>query len=136
MIKQLAHVCIGAKNLEETERFYRDVLGLQKGFVFMKGGKPIGFYFVVGGDTFIEVFIDTEMGDGQRPLLKHLCLEVEDIEAVVNAANSKGWPISAKVMGADHTWQAWITDPSGVAIELQQYTADSTQFTGEDCILD
>jgi lactoylglutathione lyase/glyoxylase I family protein len=139
MIKQLAHVCIGAKNLAETEHFYCDVLGLQKKFVFDKAGEAIGFYLALGGNSFIEVFVDSEAsetGDGQRPLIKHFCLEVADMDAVINAIRGKGWSISDKQFGLDNAWQAWITDPNGVAIELHQYTSESSQFTGKDCLVD
>jgi lactoylglutathione lyase/glyoxylase I family protein len=136
MIKQLAHVCIGAKNLAETEQFYCDVLGLEKKFVFDKAGEAIGFYLALGGNSFIEVFVDSEESDGQRPLLKHFCLEVGDIDTVINTVRSKGWAISDKKFGLDNAWQAWITDPSGVAIELHQYTPESSQFTGRDCLVD
>ena len=136
MIKQLAHVCIGAKNLAETERFYCDLLGLEKKFVFDKAGEAIGFYLALGGNSFIEVFVDSEASAGQRLMLKHFCLEVEDIDAVIRAVRDKGWTISDKQFGADNAWQAWITDPNGVAIELHQYTAESSQFTGQDCVVD
>ena len=33
-------------------------------------------------------------------------------------------------LGGDGAWQAWITDPSGVRIELMQYSEDSSQFSG------
>ncbi len=136
MIKQMAHVCIGAKNLAETERFYCDVLGLTKKFDFDKGGEEIGFYIDLGGNTFVEVFADSEMNEGQRPPIKHFCLEVEDIDAVIAAVREKGWTISDKKFGADNAWQAWINDPSGVAIELHQYTAESSQYTGQACLVD
>jgi lactoylglutathione lyase/glyoxylase I family protein len=136
MIKQLAHVCIGAKNLAETERFYCAVLGLQKKFVFDKAGEEIGFYLSLGGNTFIEVFVDSEASEGQRPLIKHFCLEVEDIDAVITAVREKGWAISDKKFGGDNAWQAWINDPSGVAIELHQYTTESSQYTGQNCLVD
>jgi catechol 2,3-dioxygenase-like lactoylglutathione lyase family enzyme len=139
MIKQLAHVCIGAKNLAETEQFYCNVLGLEKKFVFDKAGKEVGFYLALGGNSFIEVFADSEASEAnkeQRPLLKHFCLEVEDIDTVISAVRDKGWMISDKKFGLDNAWQAWINDPSGVAIELHQYTPESSQLTGKDCLVD
>ncbi|TIU37930.1 MAG: VOC family protein, partial [Mesorhizobium sp.] len=33
-------------------------------------------------------------------------------------------------------FQAWITDPNGVRIELFEYTAKSAQFTGGDRVAD
>ena len=58
MIKRLAHVCIGATDLAETERFYRDLLVMEKAFDFFRAGRQIGFYLKAGESTFIEVFIE------------------------------------------------------------------------------
>lgn len=41
-----------------------------------------------------------------------------------------------KRLGGDGAWQAWITDPSGVRIELMQYSEDSSQFSGKPVNLD
>ena len=58
MIRRLAHVCIGATDLAETERFYLDLLGLEKAFDFIRAGQQIGFYLKAGDSTFIEVFVE------------------------------------------------------------------------------
>ncbi len=43
MIKQIAHIRTGAKDLAETETFYCDVLGLEKGFSFKNTAKKLVF---------------------------------------------------------------------------------------------
>ncbi len=130
MFKQLAHVCIGATDLKETERFYVDLLGMEKAFDFFRGDQQIGFYLSLGQNTFIEVFVEDGEPQFERPLIKHFCLEVEDLDDLIEALQSKGLEISAKKLGGDGAWQAWITDPSGVRIELMQYSEDSSQFSG------
>ena len=47
----------------------------------------------------------------------------------------KGYEVTEKKLGADESWQTWVTDPSGVRIEFHEYTEKSTQITGEDCIV-
>lgn len=136
MIKRLAHVCIGAADLERTEQFYVDLLGMEIAFEFMRGGQRIGFYLQAGGTSFIEVFAERESLKDGRASLKHFCLEVEDIEAFITQLTAQGIDVSRKKFGADNAWQAWITDPNGLRIELMQYTKDSTQFTGESVALD
>ena len=37
-IRQLAHVCLFAHDLDETEAFYGDALGLPVKFRFLRGG--------------------------------------------------------------------------------------------------
>lgn len=136
MIKQVAHICIGSQDLAKTEHFYCDVLGMKIRFEFKKGGKRIGYYLEAGGNTFIEVFAQGDAPNLEKPIIKHFCLEVEDIDAAMAGVKAKGWEIGDKKMGADHSWQCWITAPDGVRIEFHQYTDQSTQITGEDCIVD
>ncbi len=136
MIKRLAHVCIGAADLQRTEQFYADLLGMEIAFEFMRGGERIGFYLRAGGTSFIEVFAERESIKDDRARLKHFCLEVEDIDVLIAKLTAQGYDVSRKKLGADNAWQAWTTDPNGLRIELMQYTEDSTQFTGESVVLD
>lgn len=136
MFKRLAHVCIGAFDLDAAERFYVEALGMEKAFDFIRAGRRIGFYVKAGETTFVEVFATKDAPHDGSPLIKHFCLEVEDLDAVISRLSDKGVEVSAKKMGADNNWQAWITDPSGVRIEMMQYSDTSTQFTGRPVILD
>lgn len=136
MITRLAHVCIGSNDLAATEHFYTEILGLEKGFDFVRDGIVFGFYIKAGGTTFIEIFEQGEAANYDRPIMKHLCLEVDDIDAVIAHVRSKGYEISDKQFAGDHSYQCWITDPSGVSIELMQYTEESSQLTGAPVHID
>ena len=136
MFTRLAHVCIGATDLAAAERFYVDQLGMEKAFDFIRAGERIGFYVKVGETTFIEIFAESAAPNYERPIIKHFCLEVADIDRTIAALTARGVAVEPKKMGADNNWQAWLTDPSGVRIELMQYSANSTQFTGEPVLLD
>ena len=133
MIKQLAHLCISARDLGETERFYCDTLGLEKGFEFQRGGEVLGFYLKCGSNTFIEVF---QGNPGTVGNINHFCLETEDIDAVIAALRAAGYEATDKELGADHSWQSWTTDPNGVRIEFHHYTPDSLQENGGVCHVD
>ncbi len=136
MFKRLAHVCIGATDLAEAEHFYVQLLGMEKAFDFIRGGQRFGFYVKAGETTFIEVFAEKTTPNYERPLMKHLCLEVEDLDATRAQLIKRCVEVTDKIMGGDNSWQAWITDPSGVRIELMQYTENSTQFSGAPVIFD
>jgi len=140
MIKQLAHVCLTAKDLAATEDFYCGALGLEKLFNFCRDGKTIGFYLKVTKDTFIEVFALDASGSASAVApegpIGHLCFEVDDIDEVVARLKALGYEAGQKSFGPDNSWQAWTADPSGVRIEFHQYTPESTQLTGNDCILE
>lgn len=132
MIKQLAHICIRTHSLAETARFYGDGMGLEKGFVFERRGEPFGFYLKVGQNTFIEVFQGTP---GEEGNIRHVAIEVSDLDGVVARLREHGYEVTEKKLGADHSWQAWVTDPNGVRIEFHEYTEESCQRVGGTCVL-
>ena len=135
-VKQVAHVCIFAKDLAQTRDFYRDVLGLPVVFNFNRNGAWYGFYLDAGGRSNVEVFRKPEASYGPENQINHLCLEVESIDEAVAHVRSRGVAVTEKKLGVDDTWQAWITDPNGVRIELFQYTDKSAQFVGGDRVAD
>ena len=132
LVKQLAHVCIFAHDLDATEAFYRDALGMGVVFRFLKDGRAIGYYLDAGGRSNVEVFAKAETEFSERNAINHLCLEVEDMDATLAHFRGLGIPFREKSFGCDDTWQAWITDPNGVKIELFEYTEKSAQFVGGD----
>ena len=134
--KQIAHVCIFAKDLAETRDFYRDVLGMEIVFNFNRKGEWFGFYLGAGGRSHVEVFLKPEAEYGDKNAITHLCLEVESIDDAVAHIKSLGVPVTDKKFACDDTYQAWITDPNGVRIELFEYTDKSAQFVGGDRIAD
>ncbi len=136
MVKGLAHLCLGAGDLAAVEKFYCAGLGFKKGFDFVRNKEVIGFYLQVSPRNFIEIFRHDKIDPKAKGLIQHFCLEVDDIDQIGRQLVDNGYPASEKIMGKDHGWQMWTTDPSGVRIEIQQYTKDSCQFTGADCILD
>ncbi len=135
MIADVAHICIAARDLEETERFYCQGLGLGKTFTFMRGGKRVGFYLEVSEGRYIEVFENAHIAVSENHPIMHMCLLVKDIDALRERLTADGIAVTEKQLGADHSWQVWATDPSGVRIEFHQYTPESCQLTGEDCVL-
>ncbi|TGP24291.1 MULTISPECIES: VOC family protein [unclassified Mesorhizobium] len=135
-VKQLAHVCIFAHDLEATRSFYRDVLGMDTRFNFLRHGKVFGFYLDCGGRSHVEVFEKIEASYSGMNQINHFCLEVEDIEAAIAHIRSKGVDVTPKKLACDDTFQAWITDPNGVRIEMFEYTAKSAQFAGGDRVAD
>lgn len=135
-VKQLAHVCIFANNLDETRRFYEDVLGINIQFNFLRDGQVFGFYLNCGGRSHVEVFRKDAARFSETDQINHFCLEVEDIDAAIAHIASLGVAVTAKKLACDDTYQAWLSDPNGVKVELFEYTGKSAQFTGGDRIAD
>jgi glyoxylase I family protein len=126
-----AHICIKAKNLDKTEEFYTQALGLEKVYDFTKEGKIFGFYLRISGMQFIEVFGDDNISDTPGGI-SHLCLQTDSIDDVKERLTSCGIATTEKTLGCDNSYQLWFKDPNGIDIELHEYTDMSSQITGED----
>ena len=136
MIKTLAHVCLFSRDLNRSLEFYCGALGLRRYFDFMKDGELFGFYLEVGAGQFIEVFKTGAEEETKRQRIHHLCLEVEDVDALREALLKRGAAVTPKKLGCDQTWQCWCKDPDGTDVEFQQYTPQSSQFTRKPCVVD
>lgn len=149
MIKQLAHLCLKTSQLEAMTAFYRDALGATVKFNYRdKAGRAVGRYFAFGQNTFLEVFDHTDahrrsnspkpfepLEEPRDPWLmryNHFCLQIEGLDAYVTLLESRGVTVTGRKTGNDRSRQAWVKDPDGNLIELQEYTELSRQFTGED----
>jgi catechol 2,3-dioxygenase-like lactoylglutathione lyase family enzyme len=132
MIRALAHVCIFSRDLERTRKFYCEALGLAIKFRFLRKGELFGFYLKISDSQFLEVFRRDETSQGV-PQIGHICLETDDLDAVRKRLTASGIETTEPKLGSDRSWQMWLSDPDGTAIEFHQYTPESTQHTGEDC---
>ena len=128
MITGLAHVCFTVSDLERSIAFYQDGLGLKPAFDFVdESGRRYGLYLHAGGRNFIELF-EGQLGQpAEQQSYRHICLEVDDIHATVQALSERGVQVGEIKLGKDQSYQAWITDPDGNRIELHGYTAESWQ---------
>jgi catechol 2,3-dioxygenase-like lactoylglutathione lyase family enzyme len=128
MITGVAHICLSVQDLGAAEQFYVGQLGLRKAFEFHdKEGRPFGAYLHVGGRSFIELFKGSPVPAPESASFRHFCLEVDDFEKTVATLRKRGLNPESVQLGADRSWQAWLTDPDGNRIELHGYTAESSQ---------
>jgi len=149
MIRQLAHLCFKTSRLDEMTAFYRDTLGATLKFRYLaKDGRAIGCYLAFGETTFVEIFDHADAhrrSQSAKPLepleeprdpwlmrYNHFCFQVERLDHYVALLESRGVSVTGRKTGNDRSHQAWIKDPDGNLIELQEYTPQSRQFTGED----
>ena len=128
MITGLAHVCFVVRDLNKAVEFYVSKLGLPIAFEFKnEQGVRYGVYLKAGGRCFVELFHGEVTAAGGKPSFQHICLEVEDIEKTVADLRGKGIEVGPITLGCDQSYQAWLKDMDGNAIELHAYTADSWQ---------
>jgi len=136
MIKALAHICIFSNDLNRSLDFYCAALGLKRHFDFFKDGELFGFYLQAGPGQFIEIFKAGSATEIRSQRIHHLCLEVEDMDALRAQLNLHDIAVTPKKLGCDQTWQCWCKDPDGTEVEFQQYTPESSQLHAKDCVVD
>lgn len=106
MIKQLAHLCFKTSQLGRQTEFYRDVLGATVRFRYLnRAGEPIGCYFALGENTFVEIFDHADAhrrSQSSKPLepleeprdpwlarYNHFCLQIDGLDDFVKLIESQ-----------------------------------------------
>ena len=131
-IKAIGHVAIRVKDVEPSLDFYVNRLGFPEMFRLDRDGKLWIVYLKITDSQFLEIFPDSA-GDTapSRDVVgyNHMCIEVEDLEAVVAELEAAGVEIvQALKTGDDGNRQAWIRDPDGHYIELMQMMPGCNQY--------
>ena len=133
MITGIAHNAVTVRNMEESLRFYTEALGFKKAFEIRhpETGEPWIVYLGVAPGQFLELFYGGAVESPWRDALigfNHFCFEVDDIFQTVERIRAVGCPIDVEPnQGVDLNWQAWITDPNGIRIELMKIDPESPQ---------
>jgi methylmalonyl-CoA/ethylmalonyl-CoA epimerase len=129
MIKKINHIAIAVKNIEESARFYEEVLGLALSGTETVPEQKTKVGFLKISETNIEL---VQPAEPDSPLVKfletkgqgihHVCFEVDDLESAVKEYIKKGAVMVDKKprQGAHKTKVAFIHPKSsgGVLIEL------------------
>lgn len=97
MVSKIDHIGIAVKNLDETLKFYEDVLGLKAQGTEVVEEQKVKVAFLPLGDSEIELLESTEpdgpiakfiekKGEG----IQHMALRVDDIEKAIEEMKAKG----------------------------------------------
>lgn len=97
MVKKVDHIGIAVKNLEETLKFYQDVMGMDLAGTEVVEEQHVKVAFLPIGDTEIELLEST---DPEGPIaryidkkgegVQHIAYKVEDIEVAIAEMKAKG----------------------------------------------
>ena len=126
MITGIAHSAITVRDMEASLKFYTEALGFKKVFEIPEPntGAPWIVYLNVSKGQFVELFYNGTVDNPWRSELigfNHLCFQVDDIHASAQRVKDAGYTLDVEPKeGVDFNWQAWVTDPNGVRIELMQ----------------
>ena len=106
-------------------------------FVMEKPDKPWITYFEIAPHEYLEIFspeggeevITFDLAHFDHVGYLHIALEVDDIHQTYEEICRHDVRILTEPkLGPDDTWQFWITDPDGNAIEFMEYTDKSLQL--------
>jgi methylmalonyl-CoA epimerase len=97
MIKQVSHLGMAVKDLEEAREFYRSVLGLESSEPIMAGDGTIKVSMVEVGGVLIELLQPTGSEGVMAKFLEkrgegfhHICYEVDDIKKEIASFRASG----------------------------------------------
>ncbi len=106
------------KNLEESIRFYVDIIGLDVVSRFSTGS-GLSIAFLGDGDTKIELICD---GKEENTVVGNDIswgFEVKSLDSALSLINEKGIPIdSGPIQPTPKTKYCFIRDPNGMRIQL------------------
>ena len=115
----LHHVSINVSDVAEALAFYCNVLGLEQ-----RSDRPAfsfdGAWLNIGAQQLH--LIGKTVPD---PVGQHFAIQVDDIDVAVAGLRSKGLTVSDPVKVAANR-QAFLNDPSGNLVELQEVAASTT----------
>lgn len=127
MIKQISHLGMAVKNLEEAREFYRSVFGLESSDPILGGDGKIKVSMVQVGNAVIELLqpIGSEgvvakflekRGEG----FHHICYEVDDINAEIASLKASGIEVLGKAKPGAEGMSVFLhpRGTHGVLVEL------------------
>ncbi len=99
-VSRVDHIGIAVNNLEETIKFYEDVLGIKCEGTEVVEDQKVKVAFLPVGDTELE-FLESTSPDGPiakfieknggRGGIQHVALRVDDIEKAIEEVKEKGY---------------------------------------------
>lgn len=137
MIKQISHLGIAVKDLDEARKFYRSVLKLESSEPIIGGDGNIKVSMVKVGHTLIELlqpkgkegvmakFLE-KRGEG----FHHICYEVDDINTEIGSLKSSGIELLAEPKPGAEGMSVFLhpRNTHGVLIELVEKKKQNKSF--------
>jgi len=127
MIKKYLHTRFRVSDMEQSIRFYTEVLGLK--VIEQKTsprGSQLAFLQAPGTDSEIELCSFPESGKVEVPEdLVHLAFQVDNLEACMERLKQAGVPITeGPIKSSGGTSFIFTEDPDKYEIELMEYPKD------------
>ncbi len=143
-VRDLNHFFIRARDLEETRRFYTEVLGFE---VMPRPNFPFpGYWMGVNGAIQVHIgpsnipnrpayYLGTpaDAVDGQTGVIDHVAFLAEEPAGFISRFRERGIECRPRYLAESNLYQLFIRDPNGVMIELNFFgITDAPEWGGED----
>lgn len=115
-LQGMNHFTILAKDLDETRRFYTDILGFRDGW-----RPPLevqGIWFYVGEQPILHVVQRDPLPDRRAGVLDHMAFSATGLSRTVRELNERGIEHETGQQIGSRIWQVFFHDPNGAKIEL------------------
>ena len=144
MIKKINHVAIIVSEMDESMKFWRDALGLSVSHTAHVPEQDVNVAFLPVGESDIELLESVNEESGVARYLQkrgagihHICLEVDDIEAMLGRLKNAGIPLIDETpkIDADGKKLAFVhpKGTGGVLVELYELNnKDVSEIGGAD----
>lgn len=114
--KNIDHINMNVRNLDETESFYRELFGFES-----KKDQPEFKSRIIGNDTIkLCIYEKPEMQKGTEDQnIAHFGFYIENFEEVLEACKRLNVPVTRN-QEWEHSQSVYIEDPNGYDIELSK----------------
>ena len=128
----LSHVAIRTRCIEDSIRYYTEILGLREAFRMYREDGSLGtVYLFLAPGQYLELFPggvrEAEIGPDTIGM-RHICLMTADIRAAFESVRAKGGPLDSEIRrGKSRCLMFWTHDPDGTQIEIMEMPPESMQ---------
>ena len=129
----LSHAAIRTRSLQDSIRYYTEVLGLREAFrMYRDDGSLATVYLFLAPGQYLELFSggirEGEKAGPDGIGFCHLCLATADIQRSYEAVRNAGGPLDSEVKrGKSQCLMFWTHDPDGTQIEIMEMPPESLQ---------
>jgi catechol 2,3-dioxygenase-like lactoylglutathione lyase family enzyme len=126
-VGMLDHFNIRTRQLDDTVRFYEDVLGLQNGdrpnFSF-----PGAWMYSEGRPVvhLVDISLTAEQQKPDSGVVHHVAFASRGFDGMKQRLQSKGMAFDTRQVPGGELWQIFVRDPNGVMIELNYEAVKET----------
>ena len=128
----LSHAAIRTRSIQDSIRYYTEVLGLREAFRMYREDGSLGtVYLYIMPGQYLELFSGgTREGITAPDVIGicHLCLMTKDIRRSYDIVKTAGGPLDSEIKrGKSQCRMFWTHDPDGTKIEVMEMPPESLQ---------